>query len=88
MGPTLEKQAGGMPYRSSSRNRATSDCKPCDSLSSLKSLAPRKQTELAEQSGIEEYAMSRLLKKLELHHYITRRKEGTDKIVSLWQREQ
>jgi uncharacterized membrane protein len=29
------------------------------------------------------YAMSRLLAKLELHGYIARLREGTDKIVSL-----
>ena len=31
--------------------------------------------------------MSRLLAKLELHRYIVRRREGTDKIVSLLKRE-
>jgi hypothetical protein len=49
----------------------------------LDELGPRKQTELAEVLGLEEYAMSRLLAKLELHRYIVRRREGTDKIVSL-----
>jgi len=32
---------------------------------------------------MEDYAMSRLLRKLELHRYIVRRREGTDKLVSL-----
>jgi uncharacterized membrane protein len=49
----------------------------------LEESGPRKQTELAEELGLEEYAISRLLAKLELHRYITRRREGTDKIVSL-----
>ena len=44
---------------------------------------PRKQTELAEELGIEDYAMSRLLAKLELHRYVARRREGTDKVVSV-----
>jgi hypothetical protein len=44
---------------------------------------PRKQTELVEELGMEDYAMSRLLAKLELHRYIARRREGTDKIVTL-----
>ena len=45
---------------------------------------PRKQTELVEELGMEPYVMSRLLAKLELHRHIIRRREGTDKIVSLW----
>lgn len=49
----------------------------------LEECGPRKQTELAETLGIEDYAMSRLLAKLELHRYTVRRREGTDKIVSL-----
>ena len=44
---------------------------------------PRRQTELAEELGTEGYAMSRLLAKLELHRYIVRRRDGTDKLVSL-----
>jgi len=60
--------------RSYFRNRATCDFKE----SGLK-----KQTELAEELGMEGYAMSRLLAKLELHRYIIRRREGTDKIVAL-----
>ena len=49
----------------------------------LEESGPKKQTELAEELGLEEYAMSRLLAKLELHRYIVRRREGTDKIVGL-----
>jgi len=49
----------------------------------LEESGPKKQGELAEEFGLEEYAMSRLLAKLELHRYIARRREGTDKIVSL-----
>ncbi len=49
----------------------------------LEESGPRKQTELAEELGIEAYAMSRLLTKLELHRYITRQREETDKLVSL-----
>ena len=49
----------------------------------LEESGPKKQAELAEEFGLEEYAMSRLLAKLELHRYIVRRREGTDKIVSL-----
>jgi hypothetical protein len=48
----------------------------------LEEFGPEKQTELVEELGIEDYAMSRLLAKLELHRYIVRRREGTDKIVS------
>lgn len=54
----------------------------------LEECGPRKQTELVEELGIEDYAMSRLLAKLELHRYIVRRREGIDKIVSLWKKEQ
>jgi len=49
----------------------------------LEESGPKKQTELAEELGMEGYAMSRLLAKLELHRYIIRRREGTDKIVAL-----
>ena len=50
----------------------------------LEEFGPKKQSELVEELGMEDYAMSRLLAKLELHRYIVRRREGTDKIVSLW----
>jgi len=49
----------------------------------LKESGPRSQTELADELGVEAYAMSRLLTKLELHRYVVRRREGTDKLVSL-----
>jgi DNA-binding MarR family transcriptional regulator len=49
----------------------------------LEESGPRRQTELAEELGTEGYAMSRLLAKLELHRYIVRRRDGTDKLVSL-----
>jgi len=49
----------------------------------LEESGPKKQTELAEALGMEGYAMSRLLAKLELHRYITRQRDGTDKVVSL-----
>ena len=49
----------------------------------LEEAVPKKQAELAEEFGLEEYATNRPLAKLELHHHITRRREGTDKIVSL-----
>jgi hypothetical protein len=49
----------------------------------LEESGPNKQTELAEELGLEGYAMSRLLANLGLHRYIARRREGTDKIVSL-----
>jgi hypothetical protein len=49
----------------------------------LEESGPRKQTELVEELGMEDYAMSRLLRKLELHRYLVRRREETDKLVSL-----
>jgi hypothetical protein len=49
----------------------------------LEDSAAVKQSELAEELGIEEYALSRLLAKLELHRYVVRERAGTDKIVSL-----
>jgi DNA-binding MarR family transcriptional regulator len=53
----------------------------------LEESGSKRQTELAEDLGVEAYAMSRLLEKLELHRYITRQREGTDKIVSLCKKE-
>jgi len=44
---------------------------------------PKKQSILAEELSLESYVMSRLLTKLELHHYVTRERDGTDKIVTL-----
>jgi hypothetical protein len=49
----------------------------------LEESGPKKQSELVEELGLEAYAMSRLLAKLGLHRYIARRREGTDKFVSL-----
>jgi DNA-binding MarR family transcriptional regulator len=49
----------------------------------LQESGPKRQTELTEELGMEAYAMSRLLAKLELHRYILRRRDGTDKIVGL-----
>jgi DNA-binding MarR family transcriptional regulator len=49
----------------------------------LEESGPKGQAVLAEELGLEEYATSRLLAKLELHRYVVRRREGTDKIVSL-----
>lgn len=49
----------------------------------LEESGPKKQSELVEELGLEGHAMSRLLAKLGLHRYIARRRDGTDKIVSL-----
>jgi DNA-binding transcriptional ArsR family regulator len=49
----------------------------------LEQSGPRKQTELIEELGMEDYAMSRLLAKLEVHRYVVRRREGTGKVVSI-----
>lgn len=49
----------------------------------LQESGPTKQGELAEKLEIEGYALSRLLTKLEVGHYISRVREGNDKIVSL-----
>jgi DNA-binding MarR family transcriptional regulator len=46
----------------------------------LEESGPKRQTRLAEELGIE-YAMSRLLAKLELYKYVARERDGTDKIV-------
>ena len=42
-----------------------------------------KQSDLVERLGIEDYSMSRLLARLELHRYVQRERSGTDKIVAL-----
>jgi len=49
----------------------------------LEESGPRKQSELAEELGMEPYAMSRLLAKMELHRHIVRRRERTDKLAGL-----
>jgi DNA-binding transcriptional ArsR family regulator len=43
----------------------------------------RKQSELLDPLGVKDYTLTRLLGKLEEGRYITRRREGNDKIVSL-----
>jgi len=48
----------------------------------LEESGPANQTDLADQLGLAQYALSRLLAKLELHRYVTRERSGTDKIVS------
>ena len=52
-------------------------------LTHLQESGSRTQSELADELGIERYAVSRLLAKLELHRYVTRRRAGTGKIVGL-----
>ena len=49
----------------------------------LEESGERKQIELAELLEVEPYVLSRLLTKLEVAHYITRRRVGNDKIVDL-----
>jgi DNA-binding MarR family transcriptional regulator len=49
----------------------------------LQERGERKQSELADSLEVEAYALSRLLTKLEASHYITRRRAGNDKIVSI-----
>lgn len=44
------------------------------------------QDQLAEHLGIEPYAMSRILSKLELHRYVTRERVGSEKAVRLTRR--
>jgi len=48
----------------------------------LQESGPKRQTQLTQDLGLEPYDLSRR-KKLELHHNVTRRSEGADKIVSL-----
>jgi hypothetical protein len=52
-------------------------------LMELEEHGPLKQGELGERLGIEDYSLSRLLAKLELHRYVRRERSGTDKIVAL-----
>jgi len=49
----------------------------------LEESGPITQDQLAEQLGVERYAMSRLLSKLELHRYVTRERGGSEKVVRL-----
>jgi len=52
-------------------------------LLNLSESGPRRQDQLAEELNLEPYTITRLLQKLELHRYITRRREGNDKIVTI-----
>jgi hypothetical protein len=49
----------------------------------LEESGPMKQSQLAEELGLEPYALSRLLDKLELHSYVVREWSGAEKMVSL-----
>jgi hypothetical protein len=49
----------------------------------LEESGPTRQSRLGELLGIESYAVSRLLAKLQLHQYILREREGVDKLVGL-----
>jgi hypothetical protein len=49
----------------------------------LEESGPITQDRLAEQLGVERYAMSRLLSKLELHRYVARERVGSEKVVRL-----
>ncbi len=50
----------------------------------LEESGERKQSELADFLEVKPYELSRLLTKLEATHYISRRRDGNDKIVSLF----
>ena len=50
----------------------------------LQTSSERKPSELADMLEVERYVLSRLLTKLEMAHYITRRRDGNDKIVNLF----
>jgi len=52
----------------------------------LKESGPIKQSELGEQLGMEPYALTRPLARLELHQYVRRERSGVDKIVTLTER--
>jgi hypothetical protein len=49
----------------------------------LSESGPQKQTQLIEELELPPYTVSRLLTKLELHKYVSRQRDGTDKIVNL-----
>jgi DNA-binding MarR family transcriptional regulator len=49
----------------------------------LSEVYPKHADRLAEQLGVERYAMSRLLSKLELHRYVARERVGSEKVVRL-----
>jgi hypothetical protein len=52
----------------------------------LEESGPTKQSELADQLGLEPYALTKLLARLELHRYVRRERAGVDKIVTLTER--
>ena len=52
----------------------------------LNESGPIKQSELADQLGLEPYALTRLLARLELHRYVRRERSGVDKVVTLTER--
>jgi len=52
-------------------------------LMGLEESGPRKQSQLAQELKLEPYVLSRLLRKMELHRYVNRKRAGTDKIVTL-----
>jgi DNA-binding MarR family transcriptional regulator len=56
-------------------------CPICVSVWRIKST--REAVSQSAQMGIEKCAMSRVLAKLELHRYIARQRDGTDKLVNL-----
>jgi len=49
----------------------------------LEEQGPQKQSQLSASLDIEPYSLSRLLTKLEAARYVTRTREGTDKVVAL-----
>jgi hypothetical protein len=53
----------------------------------LEESGERRQGELVSLLGVETYELSRLLSKLETAHWVTRRRDGNDKIVSCFRRE-
>jgi DNA-binding MarR family transcriptional regulator len=50
----------------------------------LEKSGERKQGELADLVEVQPYMLSRLLTRLEAARYVARRREGNDKIVSLY----
>jgi hypothetical protein len=49
----------------------------------LEECGERKQSEVVDLLGVKDYTLTRLLGKLEEARYITRRREGSDKVVTL-----
>ena len=49
----------------------------------LGELGPTEQNRLAQELDIKPYTMSRILTRLELYHYVGRKRSGNDKIVAL-----